>query len=213
MAHHPDPRVSWRRRTVRGDAVDLAVHETGAPDAPVVVLVHGYPDTHRMWLPVAERLASRLRVVLYDTRGQGLLNTLFDGYDDPAGFIQSRVNGSLVSDRTGVATTYALFHLQPRGRLFIGPQADAAEGMIVGENSRENDMNVNVCREKHLSNVRSSGADEKLILTPPVQMTLEKAMEYLSEDELVEITPQSIRLRKKVLASNQRTIVRTERDD
>ena len=75
MAHHPDPHVSWRRRTVRGDGVDLAVHETGAPDAPVVVLVHGYPDTHRMWLPVAERLASRLRVVLYDTRGQGLSPT------------------------------------------------------------------------------------------------------------------------------------------
>ncbi|WP_416956789.1 alpha/beta fold hydrolase [Nocardioides sp. T5] len=75
MAHHPDPHVSWRRRTVRGDGVDLAVHETGAPDAPVAVLVHGYPDTHRMWLPVAERLASRLRVVLYDTRGQGLSPT------------------------------------------------------------------------------------------------------------------------------------------
>jgi GTP-binding protein len=150
---------------------------------------------------------------LNDTRGQGLLNTLFDEYDDFAGFIQSRVNGSLVADRTGEATTYALFHLQPRGRLFIGPQANVYEGMIVGENSRENDMNVNVCREKHLSNVRSSGADEKLILTPPVQMTLEKAMEYLSEDELVEVTPSSIRLRKKVLQGNQRSIVRTERDD
>jgi GTP-binding protein len=150
---------------------------------------------------------------LNDTRGQGLLNTLFDGYDEHAGFIQSRVNGSLVSDRLGEATTYALFHLQPRGRLFIGPQTPVYEGMIVGENSRENDINVNVCREKHLSNVRSSGADEKLILTPPVQMTLEKAIEYISDDELVEITPSSVRLRKKVLASNMRSIVRTEREE
>ncbi len=150
---------------------------------------------------------------LNDTRGQGLLNTLFDGYDEHAGFIQSRVNGSLIGDRTGEATTYAIYHLQPRGRLFITPQTATYEGMIVGENSRENDMNVNVCRAKQLTNVRSSGADEKLILTPPVQITLEKAIEYISEDELVEVTPKNIRLRKKVLAGNQRTVVRTERDD
>jgi GTP-binding protein len=85
--------------------------------------------------------------------------------------------------------------------------------MIIGENARENDINVNVCREKHLSNVRNSGAEEKLILVPPIQMTLEKAIEYISEDELVEVTPKSVRIRKRVLAGNQRTIVRTERDD
>ncbi len=150
---------------------------------------------------------------LNDTRGQGILNTLFDGYDDWAGFIQSRVNGSLVSDRIGEATTYALYHLQPRGRLFIGVQTPVYEGMIVGENARENDINVNVVREKHLTNVRSSGAEEKQILVPPIQMTLEKAIEYISDDELVEITPLNVRLRKKVLAGNMRTIVRTERDD
>jgi GTP-binding protein len=116
-----------------------------------------------------------------------------------------------VADRTGEATTYAIFHLQPRGRLFIGPQTMVYEGMIVGENSRENDINVNICREKHLTNVRASGADEKLILTPPVQMTLEKAIEYISEDELVEVTPLNVRLRKRVLAGNMRSIVRTER--
>jgi GTP-binding protein len=150
---------------------------------------------------------------LNDTRGQGLLNTLFDGYDEHAGFIQSRANGSLISDRIGEATTYALFHLQPRGRLFIGPQTPTYEGMIVGENSRENDINVNVCREKQLTNIRSSGADEKLILTPPVQITLEKAIEYIADDELVEITPSSIRLRKKVLAGNMRSVKRGDRDD
>ena len=149
---------------------------------------------------------------LNDTRGQGVLNTIFDGYDVQAGFIQHRLNGSLVGDRTGQATTYAIYHLQPRGRLFIGPQTDTYEGMIVGENARENDINVNVCREKHLTNVRSSGADEKLILTPPIQVTLEKALEYISDDELVEVTPNSIRLRKKVLPGNLRSIVRTERN-
>jgi GTP-binding protein len=148
---------------------------------------------------------------LNDTRGQGLLNTLFDGFDVHAGFIQSRLNGSLVSDRTGETTTYALYHLQPRGRMFIGVQVAVYEGMIIGENARENDINVNVCREKHLTNVRSSGADEKLILVPPIQMTLEKCIEYIGEDELVEITPLNVRMRKKVLAANQRSIVRTER--
>lgn len=149
---------------------------------------------------------------LGDTRGLGVVNTIFDGYDAYAGFIQRRVNGSLISDRKGEATTYAIFHLQPRGRLFITPQTDVYEGMIVGENSRENDINVNVCREKHLTNVRSAGADEKLILVPPMQMTLEKAIEYLDDDDLVEVTPSSIRLRKKVLASNLRSIVRGERE-
>ena len=149
---------------------------------------------------------------LNDTRGQGLLNTLFEGYDEHAGFIQSRVNGSLVSSTAGKTTTYAIYHLQPRGRLFVGPQLEVYEGMIVGENARENDINVNVCKEKHLTNVRSSGADEKLILTPPLPLGLERAIEYISDDELVEVTPVSIRMRKKMLAGNMRSVVRTERD-
>ena len=149
---------------------------------------------------------------LNDTRGMGLLNTIFDGWDDWAGFIQARIQGSLISDRTGKATTYAIWHLQPRGRLFISPGCEVYEGMIVGENARENDMIINVVREKHLTNVRASGADEKQILVPPIQVTLEKALEYLSEDELVEVTPGSIRMRKKQLQGNLRSLVRTERD-
>ncbi len=149
---------------------------------------------------------------LNDTRGQGLLNTLFDGYDVHAGFIQSRSNGSLISDRTGEATTYALFHLQPRGRMFIHPQTQVYEGMIVGENSRDNDLNIDCTREKQLNNIRSAGADEKQILVPPIQMSLEKALEYIAEDELVEITPGAIRLRKKELRKNHRSVVRGERD-
>jgi len=150
---------------------------------------------------------------LNDTRGQGLLNTLFDGYDEFAGHIQSRANGSLIADRLGEATTYALFHLQPRGRMFVSPQTVVYEGMIIGENSRENDINVDPTRAKQLTNIRSAGADEKQILVPPVQMTLERALEYIAEDELVEITPGSIRLRKKVLPKNMRSVVRSGGDD
>jgi GTP-binding protein len=150
---------------------------------------------------------------LNDTRGQGLLNTLFDGYDVNAGFIQSRSNGSLIADRLGETTTYALYHLQPRGRMFITPQTVVYEGMIVGENSRDNDINIDCTREKQLNNIRSAGADEKQILIPPIQMNLEKSLEYISEDELVEITPSAIRLRKRVLPKNLRSVVRGERDN
>jgi GTP-binding protein len=150
---------------------------------------------------------------LSDTRGQGIINTLFAGWDDHQGYIPFRKNGSLVADRRGPTTAYALFHLQPRGKLFVGPQTEVYEGMIVGENSRENDMNVNACRTKQLTNIRSAGADEKLILAPPVQLTLEKALEFMAEDELVEVTPSYIRLRKKTLASNLRSVVRGDRND
>ena len=149
---------------------------------------------------------------LSDTRGQGIINTLFGGWDEHQGYIPFRKNGSLVADRKGPTTAYALFHLQPRGKLFVGPQTEVYEGMIVGENSRENDMNVNACRPKQLTNVRSAGADEKLILAPPVQLTMEKALEFMAEDELVEITPNYIRIRKKQLAGNLRSVVRGDKD-
>ncbi|MFT5685689.1 MAG: GTP-binding protein [Myxococcota bacterium] len=145
---------------------------------------------------------------LNDTRGQGIMNTLFDGWDAYAGHITFRANGSLVADRVGPTTAYALYHLQPRGKLFVGVGEDLYEGMIVGENSRNNDMNVNACRAKQLTNFRSSGADEKLVLAPPVQITLEKAMEFIAEDELIEVTPNHIRLRKKILKGNLRSVVR-----
>jgi len=150
---------------------------------------------------------------LNDTRGLGILNTLYDAYDTYAGYIPFRQNGSLVSDRKGATTPYALFHLQPRGKLFVRPGIDTYEGMIVGENARGNDMNVNVCRSKALNNVRTAGADEKLILAPPVPLTIERALEYIAEDELVEITPNSLRLRKKELRANMRSVVRGERKD
>jgi GTP-binding protein len=148
---------------------------------------------------------------LTETRGEGILNTIFDGFDDYAGHIEYRKRGSLIADRKGVTTAYALFTLQQRGQMFVGIQVNVYEGMIVGASARENDMNINPCKPKQLNNIRSAGADEKLILAPPVQMTLEKALEYISEDELIEVTPNHIRLRKKVLAANMRSVVRGEK--
>ncbi|HWR72888.1 MAG TPA: GTP-binding protein, partial [Nitrospirota bacterium] len=141
---------------------------------------------------------------LTDTRGTGLLNHLFDGYEPWHGTIQKRMTGALVADRPGKTTTYALFHLQPRGELFIKESVAVYEGMIVGENARENDIDVNVVKEKKLTNMRASGADEALHLVPPRILSLEQAIEFIKEDELVEITPQSIRLRKRVLQANMR---------
>ena len=148
---------------------------------------------------------------LNDTRGMGIFNRIFDGWDTHAGYIPYRMNGSLVNDRAGSTTAYACFHLQPRGKLFVGPGVEVYEGMIVGENARKNDINVNCTRNKQLTNVRASGADEKLILAPPVPLTLEKAFEFISDDELVEITPNAIRLRKKELRKSFRSVVRGER--
>ncbi len=141
---------------------------------------------------------------LTDTRGTGLLNHLFDGYEPWQGPIAKRATGALVADRPGKSTTYALFHLQPRGELFIKEGTPVYEGMIVGENSRENDIDVNVVKEKKLTNMRASGADEALRLVPPRLLSLEQALEFIKEDELVEVTPQTIRLRKKVLEGNKR---------
>jgi GTP-binding protein len=141
---------------------------------------------------------------LTDTRGTGLLNHLFDGYEPWHGSISKRLTGALVADRPGKSTTYALFHLQPRGELFIKESTAVYEGMIVGENSRENDIDVNVVKEKKLTNMRASGADEALHLVPPRILSLEQAIEFIKEDELVEVTPQSIRLRKRILEGNKR---------
>jgi len=141
---------------------------------------------------------------LTDTRGTGLLNHIFDGYDIWQGPIAKRTTGALVADRSGKTTTYALYHLQPRGELFVTENTSVYEGMIVGENSRESDIDVNVVKEKKLTNMRASGADEALRLVPPRLLSLEQAIEFIKDDELVEVTPLSIRLRKRTLESNKR---------
>ena len=149
---------------------------------------------------------------LTDTRGTGLLNHLFDGYEPWQGPIAKRSTGALVADRAGKTTTYALYHIQPRGELFIPESTAVYEGMIVGENSRETDMDVNVIKEKKLTNMRASGADEALRLVPHRQLSLEQSLEFIKEDELVEVTPTSIRLRKKVLDQNKRPKSRDKMD-
>jgi GTP-binding protein len=141
---------------------------------------------------------------LTETRGTGLLNSLFDGWEAYAGPMLRRPNGAMVADRAGTTTPYALFHLQPRGVLFVGPGTDVYEGMIVGEHNRENDLDINVIREKKLTNIRAAGRDENIILSPPRQLSIDTALEFIDRDELVEVTPAAVRLRKKVLDCNRR---------
>ncbi len=147
---------------------------------------------------------------LTGTRGEGLLHTRVEGYEAWAGDIGRRPNGALVADRTGATTTYALLNLEPRGVLFVGPGTEVYEGMIVGEHNRDNDLNVNAVREKKLTNIRSSTQEILVTLSPHRQMSLEQALEWIDEDELVEIAPRSIRLRKRVLSAERRTLRRFE---
>ena len=141
---------------------------------------------------------------LTDTRGTGLLNHLFDGWDDWQGEIAHRQNGALVADRTGRTTAYAIDHLQARGTMFVGPGLEVYEGQIVGENSRDNDMDVNITKEKKLTNMRASTADDAAKLTPPRSMNLEQCLEWIREDELLEVTPKSLRLRKRAVGGRRR---------
>ena len=142
--------------------------------------------------------------LLTDTRGTIVMNSLFDGYTEWQGEIPHRVTGVLVADRPGTTTAYALYNLQERGELFVGPGVDVYEGMIIGENSRDNDLDVNAVREKKLTNMRSSTADEAIRLVPFRSLNLEQAIEFIADDEWVEITPKSLRLRKKILQANRR---------
>ncbi|HEY2027696.1 MAG TPA: translational GTPase TypA [Myxococcales bacterium] len=138
------------------------------------------------------------------TRGEGIMSSQFDGYEPWQGKIPKRSNGAIVSDRQGETVAYGLFDLQERGDLFVGAGVPVYEGMICGENAHPNDLDVNVCRAKKLTNIRTVNKDENVVLTPPRDMGLEKALEWINEDELVEVTPKSIRLRKKVLPAGER---------
>jgi GTP-binding protein len=141
---------------------------------------------------------------LTDTRGTGIMNHIFAGWEPWHGAIPSRTTGALVADRGGIATPYAIWNLQERGEILIEPQTPVYEGMIIGENSRQRDMDVNVTKEKKQTNMRASTADEAIRIVPPRILSLEQAIEFINDDELVEVTPKNIRLRKKILAANQR---------
>jgi GTP-binding protein len=142
---------------------------------------------------------------LTETRGTGLLHHVFDGYEPWNGELRTRPTGSLVSDRSGTATSYAIFGLQERGTIFAEVGSDVYEGMVIGENSRPEDMDVNIVREKKLTNMRAAGSDENERLIPPKILNLEQALEYCREDECVEVTPVNVRIRKVVLDQNERS--------
>jgi GTP-binding protein len=148
---------------------------------------------------------------LTDTRGTGIMHSLFDGYEEFRGECPSRFTGSIVADRTGSAVPYALFNLEPRGRLFIVPSDPVYEGMIVGEHNRGEDIDVNPCKEKKLSNMRAAGKDENVILSPIKPITLEQAISFIREDEMVEVTPRAVRMRKAVLSAQKRHALRPSR--
>ncbi len=148
---------------------------------------------------------------LTDTKGTGIMSSYFEGYDDFRGEFPTRHTGSIVADRAGAAVAYALFNLEPRGRLFVVPGNPIYEGQVVGEHNRDNDIDVNPCKEKKLTNMRASGKDEAVILTNVLPMTLERALNFIREDELVEVTPQSIRLRKVELSGQKRHTMRGQK--
>jgi GTP-binding protein len=149
---------------------------------------------------------------LTDTRGTGILNALFAGYEPYRGDFPCRFSGSLVADRSGVAVAYALFHLEPRGELFVTPGTQVYAGMIIGAHAKANDLDVNPCKEKKLTNMRASGKDDNILLRPVKPMTLESALQFISEDELVEVTPLSIRLRKTYLNFQDRQKHKKQKD-
>ena len=165
---------------------------------------HGYGRVRIEFRVPSRGLIGLRSQLLTDTRGTIVMNSLFHGYTEWQGEIPHRPTGVLIADRPGVSTSHALYNLQERGELFIGPGVDVYEGMIIGENAKDNDLDVNVVREKKLTNMRASTADEAIRLVPFRQLNLEQAIEFIADDEFVEVTPQSLRLRKKVLPSNKR---------
>ncbi len=165
---------------------------------------HGYGRVRLEFRVPSRGLIGLRSELLTDTRGTIVMNSLFDGYTEYQGEIPQRITGALVADRPGVATAYALYNLQERGELFVGPGTDVYEGMIIGENARDVDLDVNVVREKKLTNMRASTADEAIRLVPFKALNLEQAIEFISDDEFVEVTPKTLRLRKKILQANRR---------
>lgn len=165
---------------------------------------HGYGRVRLEFRVPSRGLIGLRSELLTDTRGTIVMNSLFDGYTEYQGEIPQRLTGALVADRPGVATAYALYNLQERGELFVAPGTDVYEGMMVGENARDVDLDVNVVREKKLTNMRASTADDAIRLVPHKALNLEQAIEFISDDEFVEVTPKTLRLRKKILQANRR---------
>jgi GTP-binding protein len=185
--------------------VGVVMEQLGTRKAEVMNMHnHGYGRVRIQFRVPSRGLIGLRSQLLTDTRGTIVMNSLFDGYIEWQGEIPHRPTGVLVADRDGLSTSYALWGLQERGELFVGPGVDLYEGMIVGENAKDNDLDVNAVREKKLTNMRASTADEAIRLVPFRQLNLEQCIEFITDDEFVEVTPKSLRLRKKVLQSNKR---------
>jgi GTP-binding protein len=185
--------------------VGVVMEQLGTRKSEVVNMHnHGYGRVRIEFRVPSRGLIGLRSQLLTDTRGTIVMNSLFDGYTEWQGEIPHRPTGVLVADRPGVSTAYSLWNLQERGELFVGPGVEVYEGMIIGENAKDNDLDVNVVREKKLTNMRASTADEAIRLIPFRQLNLEQAIEFIAEDEFVEVTPKSLRLRKKVLPANKR---------
>src|SRR6478752_2611241 len=185
--------------------IGVVIEKLGSRKGKMIKMVNNGSGRVRLEFHIPSRGLIGLRSeMLTDTRGTAIMNSLFHAWVEWQGQIEMRPTGSLVADRSGSATSYAIFNLQERGVIFIAPGADIYEGMIIGENSRSSDLDVNIIKEKKLTNMRASTSDEGIRLVPPKLLNLEQAIEFIREDELVEVTPQSIRLRKRVLKANQR---------
>jgi GTP-binding protein len=185
--------------------VGVVIEKLGTRKGKMVKMVNHGSGRVRLEFHIPSRGLIGLRSeMMTDTKGTAIMNSLFSGYIEWQGDIPTRPTGSLIADRPGKTTGYALFNLQERGDMFVGSGLEVYEGMIVGENARDADLDVNIVKEKKLTNMRASSADEAIRLVPPRLLNLEQALEFIRDDELVEVTPKSIRLRKKILKQNQR---------
>jgi GTP-binding protein len=187
------------------DFIGVVTQKLGARRGRMMKMVNHGSGRVRMEFRMPSRGLIGFRTeFLTDTRGTGIMNSLFDGWDLWQGDIAHRANGALISDRSGRTTAYAIENLQPRGVLFVPPGEEVYEGMVVGEHNRANDLDVNITKEKKLTNMRASGSDDTIRLVPPLVMNLEQALEFIREDELVEVTPVTFRIRKRILQANRR---------
>ncbi len=190
---------------VPDDCVGNVIEKLGRRKGEMVNMEPAEPGHTKIEFKIPSRgLIGYRTEFLTDTKGEGVMNSIFDSYEPYKGEIVARTRGTIVAFENGTSITYGLYNAQDKGELFIGPGVEVYEGMIVGLNSRGEDLAINVCKEKHLTNTRASGSDDALHLVPPIQMSLEKAIEFIQDDELVEVTPKSIRLRKKILDNKER---------
>ncbi|MCI8961333.1 MAG: translational GTPase TypA [Clostridia bacterium] len=190
---------------VPDDCIGTVIEKLGRRKAEMVNMEPAEAGHTRVEFKIPARgLIGYRSEFMTDTKGNGTMNHVFDSYAPYKGDITSRVRGTIVAFEPGTSITYGLYNAQDKGELFIGAGVEVYEGMIVGINSRSEDLAINVCKEKHLTNTRASGSDDALRLVPPIQMSLEQAIEFIQDDELVEVTPKSIRLRKKILNSKER---------